>query len=208
MCVSAAGRVLVRLGVVIGFGFALMIASPSVAELRYYEPFLTGNSPAAGEYTVGLLDPTTATGDGQNPIVGPTPFLAGPWEATDDTALNGAVQATGLSYLGIRQVAVRKYRRRTPGSGVFSRRRGPLQPPAPSTSASSPTLAKATMPTASRETTWDIAPLNFGTMQTDLPWVSLTTRSAAGLDRLNKTRGPAACLPIFLRWAQWWRCNY
>jgi hypothetical protein len=70
-----------------------------MATLEYYEPFLTGTNPAAGEYTIGVLDPTDAAGDGQNPTVGPTPFLSGAWERQTD-APNGAVQATGLSYLG------------------------------------------------------------------------------------------------------------
>jgi hypothetical protein len=38
------------------------------AELLYYDPFLIGSSPLLGEYTLGPLA-------GQNPTIGPTPFL-------------------------------------------------------------------------------------------------------------------------------------
>jgi hypothetical protein len=76
------------------------IPSSALAELKYYEPFLIGPNPAAGQYTVGLLDPSVSPGDGQNPTGTPATFLAGSWEATDSTAPNGAVQNTSLTYLG------------------------------------------------------------------------------------------------------------
>lgn len=67
-------------------------AVPLSATLQYYDPFLTGSSPAAGEYAVGPID-------GQNPIVGPTPFLTGAWQS-EALSINGVIQANGLSYLG------------------------------------------------------------------------------------------------------------
>ncbi|MCA9261339.1 MAG: dockerin type I repeat-containing protein, partial [Planctomycetales bacterium] len=70
--------------------------------LLYYDPFLIGSNPAAGEYTVGPLAPNAgAGGGGQNPVIGPTPFLTGPWERrANDDAPNGLVQEEGLSFLG------------------------------------------------------------------------------------------------------------
>lgn len=89
-----------RYQAVCGIGLLLVFHTALSAELLYYEPFLTGSNPAAGEYVVGLLDPTVDVGDGQNPTIGPTPFLTGPWEAGVAAAINGAVQAQGLSFLG------------------------------------------------------------------------------------------------------------
>ena len=80
----------------------LLLASQAAlrAELLYYEPFLTGSNPAAGEYTTDLLEPTFGGSDGQNPTIGPIPFLTGPWESLAADATNAAVQAPGLSFLG------------------------------------------------------------------------------------------------------------
>jgi hypothetical protein len=89
-----------RYQAVCGIGLLLVFHTALRAELLYYEPFLTGSNPAAGEYTVGLLDPTIDAGNGQNPTIGPTPFLTGPWEAGVAAATNAAVQAQGLSFLG------------------------------------------------------------------------------------------------------------
>jgi hypothetical protein len=79
---------------------AAILTRSAYAELLYYDPFLTGSNPAAGEYTVGLVDPTANPGDGQNPTVGPTPFLTGPWEVPGALAINASVQEAGLSFLG------------------------------------------------------------------------------------------------------------
>jgi hypothetical protein len=92
--------VFMRLQATFGIGLLMIFQTTLRAELLYYEPFLTGSNPAAGEYTIGTLDPTINAGDGQNPTIGPTPFLAGPWESLNADAINGAVQAQGLSFLG------------------------------------------------------------------------------------------------------------
>jgi hypothetical protein len=89
-----------RYQAIYGIGLLLVLQATLGAELLYYEPFLTGSNPAAGEYTLGLLDPTVSPGDGQNPTTGPTSFLSGSWEAFVDGANNASVQATGLSFLG------------------------------------------------------------------------------------------------------------
>jgi hypothetical protein len=52
------------------FFVTLVAASPSAAEQLAYDPFLIGQSPAAGEYSLGALA-------GQDPYVGP--FFTGPW---------------------------------------------------------------------------------------------------------------------------------
>src|SRR5690606_27507087 len=77
---------------------ALGLASPARADLLYYDPFNIGASPAAGQYTTGALVPTL--GNGQNPVVGPTPFSTGPWEANAADSLGNVVQAQGLSFIG------------------------------------------------------------------------------------------------------------
>jgi hypothetical protein len=92
-----------RLSVAATAAVALVVAlgSSAAAVQFYYEPFLTGASPAAGQYTTGLLDTTLdapATG-GQNPTVGPTPFLTGQWDAVF-SGPNGMVQEPGLSFIG------------------------------------------------------------------------------------------------------------
>jgi hypothetical protein len=81
---------------------ALACGTAATAELLYYDPFLIGSNPAVGEYTVGLMDPTAAAADGQNPTVGPTPFFTGPWQirTTDGNAPNQQVVAQGLSFIG------------------------------------------------------------------------------------------------------------
>jgi hypothetical protein len=86
-----------------GFCAALVTASPSWAVLLYYDPFLIGSNPAAGEYTLGPVDPTQAVGDGQNPTIGPTPFFAGAWESPTlpGNQLGHIIQAEGLSYRGV-----------------------------------------------------------------------------------------------------------
>jgi hypothetical protein len=89
-----------RFQAVCWIGLLMTLQTTLRAELLYYEPFLTGSNSAAGEYTIGLLDPTIGAGDGQNPAGGPTPFLTGPWESNVADAINGAVQAQGLSFLG------------------------------------------------------------------------------------------------------------
>jgi hypothetical protein len=79
-------------------------ASTSYADLLAYDPFLIGASPAAGEYTVGYLDPTAAAGGGQNPTIGipPTPsFFSGGWHRrTNGNAPRGAVQNVPMNYFG------------------------------------------------------------------------------------------------------------
>jgi hypothetical protein len=76
------------------------VALEATATLYYYDPFITGSNPAAGEYTPGLIDTTlSAPGGGQNPTVGPTPYFTGEWEVVDN-APNATVQETGLSYIG------------------------------------------------------------------------------------------------------------
>lgn len=103
MCTSAADRgVLWFFQAAVAICVALACASTSVAVPLYYEPFLLPNSdgdpitdpaePALGEYNLGSL------GD-QNPTVGPTPFLSGPWEVQVDSP-NAVVQEPGSSYLG------------------------------------------------------------------------------------------------------------
>jgi hypothetical protein len=63
---------------------------------------LIGANPALGHYTLGLMDPTQAPDDGQNPTVGPTPFFSGAWDIreSDGNAPNQQVVAQGLSFLG------------------------------------------------------------------------------------------------------------
>ena len=82
-------------GVIAVVGSSTSSASP---QCSYYDPFNTGANPAAGQYTVGPLIPTV--GAGQNPTVGPTSFLSGPWEAAAADTLGNVVQTQGLSFLG------------------------------------------------------------------------------------------------------------
>lgn len=94
-----------RLKLVLAAWFVLLAASPSFATLLYYDPFLTGNNPASGEYA-SFTPPVSAENPfvpitGQNPTLGPTPYLTGPWVTiAGDGAPNAAVQETGLSFLG------------------------------------------------------------------------------------------------------------
>ena len=78
-----------------------VVASPATATLLYYDPFLTGANPAAGQYAVGLLDTTldAPTTGGQSPTIGPTTFLQPQWDAVF-SGPNGKVQESGLSFLG------------------------------------------------------------------------------------------------------------
>jgi hypothetical protein len=62
---------------------------PARAELLCYDPFLIGNNPLAGEYTLGPLA-------GQNPTIGPTPFFTGPWQGVAG-ANEATVQSAGLN---------------------------------------------------------------------------------------------------------------
>jgi hypothetical protein len=84
-----------KLGRAAILGVCAMLASSSCAFAvqLYYDPFNIGPDPAAGQYTVGPVS-------GQNPTIGPTPFFTGAWSTQVDAA-NGAVQASGLSYLGV-----------------------------------------------------------------------------------------------------------
>jgi hypothetical protein len=93
------GRQIVVLAAV-GLGALLASASPSQAVLLAYDPFRIGGSPAAGEYTLGPLDPTVNAGsDGQNPTIGAPPFFSGGW--VWQSGLPGSfVQEGSLSYLG------------------------------------------------------------------------------------------------------------
>jgi hypothetical protein len=50
------------------------------AALLAYEPFAYGDSPAQGEYALGDEDAGTDLLGGQDPLIGPTGFYAGPWE--------------------------------------------------------------------------------------------------------------------------------
>jgi hypothetical protein len=75
-----------------------LVSSISRAELLYYDPFNIGASPAAGQYTTGALIPTF--GNGQNPTIGPTPFMTGAWAANAADSINNTVQAQGLSFIG------------------------------------------------------------------------------------------------------------
>lgn len=77
---------------------ALALTSSARAALLYYDPFNIGASPAAGQYTVGPLISTFP--NGQNPTIGPTPFLTGPWTANAADSINNTVQAQGLSFIG------------------------------------------------------------------------------------------------------------
>jgi hypothetical protein len=87
------GRSQLGLLVAVGLGLMLAAASPSAATVFTYDPFyLTGENGGVGEYTAGPLD-------GQNPNTGS--FFSGPWhDRSSGDAPNGAVLATGLSYLG------------------------------------------------------------------------------------------------------------
>ena len=69
---------------------ACSIAINVRAELLYYDPFLIGDNPIAGEYTPGPLV-------GQNPILGPYPFFTGPWQGLTDAG-GATVQEPGLFY--------------------------------------------------------------------------------------------------------------
>ena len=92
------GRLRACLLTALGVGATLVSALPSSAELKYYDGFEIG----PGKYTLGIMDPTMAAGDGQNPTIGPTPFFSGAWQIrpSDGNAPNQNVQATGLAYLG------------------------------------------------------------------------------------------------------------
>jgi hypothetical protein len=61
------------------FAILTSLASPALATLLAYEPFLVGPTPADGEYVAG--DEVLGIGvlGGQNPVIGPTDFYAGPW---------------------------------------------------------------------------------------------------------------------------------
>ena len=94
-----------RLAAVLTALLVTVAASPAAATLLLYDPFLTGNSPAAGQY-MPFTPPVSAENPyipitGQNPAVGPTAFLTGPWATiAADGAPNAAVQESGLSFLG------------------------------------------------------------------------------------------------------------
>ena len=60
------------------------------AELLYYDSFLIGDNPFAGKYTPGPLV-------GHNPLLGPYPFLTGPWQGLTG-AVGATVQEPGLFY--------------------------------------------------------------------------------------------------------------
>jgi hypothetical protein len=85
----------------------LIATAPATADLLYYDPFLIGENPAAGEYSLGYVDPPgMPPGDpnnGQNPTIGPMPFLGGPWQirTSDGDAPNQHVVASTLTYRGI-----------------------------------------------------------------------------------------------------------
>lgn len=80
-------------------------ARESSAELKAYDPFRIGPTPANGEYVVTNTTTTPFTNPlaGQNPTIGPatgtppTSFFRDPWTVG---SAGGIVQATGLSYLG------------------------------------------------------------------------------------------------------------
>ncbi len=81
------------------------VSSHTAATQLFYDPFLTGSNPAAGEYRTFSPPVTTENPffpiTGQNPTLGPTPFLTGPWVSiASDAAPNAAVQETGLSFVG------------------------------------------------------------------------------------------------------------
>jgi hypothetical protein len=82
------------------FCAALSFASSASAELLLYEPFDIGPSPAAGQYTLGVLDPSDAIGDGQNPASSPTAsYWTGGWQRDSAVTGGGTVQegAGGLA---------------------------------------------------------------------------------------------------------------
>jgi hypothetical protein len=83
-------------------GVFLTTSSVSNAELLAYDPFLIGANPAAGEYTVGQIDPLAAAGVGQNPTIGPDSpsFFTGAWEVPADGQSGVNVQEAGLSFIG------------------------------------------------------------------------------------------------------------
>jgi hypothetical protein len=87
-----------RLVIMAVIGLAI-VAAPASAELFFYDPFLIGTNPAAGEYTAGTIA-------GQNPVApyGTDPtYLTGPWVVnTADDAPHGEIKDDGgLSYMGI-----------------------------------------------------------------------------------------------------------
>jgi hypothetical protein len=73
----------------------LCCVTAASADLLYYDPFLVGANPAAGQYTLGPIV-------GQNPTVGPTPFFTGAWTQgafAGDPPEQAVIENT-LSYLG------------------------------------------------------------------------------------------------------------
>jgi hypothetical protein len=82
-------RVVSTLAQVIAF---LAMTTIACAELLYYDPFLIGTNPLAGEYSLGQLA-------GQNPLIGPTPFFGGAWEGASVDVNDTVVQTQGLTYL-------------------------------------------------------------------------------------------------------------
>ena len=79
-------------------------ASSAVATQLLYDPFLTGNNPAAGQY-MPFTPPVSAENPfvgiiGQNPSVG-AGFFSGGWQApAANDGPNGYVQTASLSFLG------------------------------------------------------------------------------------------------------------
>ncbi len=59
--------------------FSLFSGTAARADLLAYDPFVLGDNPALGQYLPG--DDSTGVNviGGQNPVIGPTSFYAGPW---------------------------------------------------------------------------------------------------------------------------------
>ena len=82
------------------------VATPASAELLFYDPFLIGTSPAAGEYMVDTVawrrSASAEALGGQNPVApyGTQPdLLTGPWVAVRLPRARSK-SAPGLNYIG------------------------------------------------------------------------------------------------------------
>ena len=58
---------------------SLFTGATARAQLLAYDPFLFGDNPALGQYRLGDENAGTNVLGGQNPVIGPTAFYAGPW---------------------------------------------------------------------------------------------------------------------------------
>jgi len=73
------------------------LAGAAHAALLAYDPFAYGSDPSAGEYALGDEDSGIGLIGGQNPVIGPTSFYAGPWiQSAGDTQVVKALPS--LSY--------------------------------------------------------------------------------------------------------------